>query len=314
MRTHRPTISVIIPNYNHSALVGRAIASILAQNDDVLELIVVDDASTDESVPVIEAAIGGRANARLIRNARNQGIVATLAHGLREASGDFVLLGSADDVYLPCMMAMARKLAASHPDVGLICGDAIVREEGRPEQRVHLPFGGKARFIASDEVASIIRRRNFTFFTGAALLRRDAVMAAGGLTPELQWHCDWLLDFVLALRHGVCYVPQPFAVFHVGPECYSQGRFDWTRQRRVLTEVIVTLAERYPDVMPLFRNGALLPSYERALLPELLADPQVRFYLTPLLIWRLLVYKLLSRASGILPRDLVQRLRPLLRV
>jgi hypothetical protein len=66
--------------------------------------------------------------------------------------------------------------------------------------------------------------------------------------------------------------------------------------------------------MPLFRNGALLPSYERALLPELLADSQVRFYLTPLLIWRLLVYKPLSRASGILPRDLVQRLRPLLRV
>jgi glycosyltransferase involved in cell wall biosynthesis len=314
MQTHRPTISVIIPNYNHSALVGRAIASILAQNDDVLELIVVDDASTDVSLPVIEAAIRGRANARLICSEKNQGIVATLAHGLREASGNFVLLGSADDVYLPHMIATARKLAASHPDVGLICGDAIVREEGRPEQRVRLPFGDKTRFIAPDEIASIIRRRNFTLFTGAALLRRDAVMAAGGLTPELQWHCDWLLDFVLALRHGVCYVPQPFAVFHVGPECYSQGRFDWTRQRGVLTELIVTLAERYPDVMPQFRNGALLPSYERALLPKLLADPQLRFYLTPLLAWRLLVYKPLSRASGILPRDFVQRLRPLLRV
>src|SRR5258708_35820551 len=101
----RPTASVIIPNFNHSQIVSRAIGSVLAQGDDVSELIVIDDASTDDSVAVIEAALRGHRNARLLRNQTNRGVIGTLNRGIGEASSHFVQLASAEDAYLPRLLA-----------------------------------------------------------------------------------------------------------------------------------------------------------------------------------------------------------------
>jgi hypothetical protein len=159
-----------------------------------------------------------------------------------------------------------------------------------------------------------VRRQNFIFFTGATLFRHEALRAEGGLFPGMRWHADWLLEFVLALRHGVYYVPQELARIRMVAGTYSDGRHDWTEQGPLLTELVAVLRQRYPDLAPKFRQAALLPTYDPAMLSALLTNPASRFYLTPLLAWRLLSYNFLQSTSSLMPRSWGQRLRPWLRV
>ena len=310
----RLTASVIIPNYNHADVVARAIASVSAQGEDVAEIIVIDDASTDDSVAVIEAALRGHAHARLLRNAVNRGVIETLNRGIWEASGDFVLLAAADDHYLPGMVASCLRALESHPQAGLVCGTPRIEWLDGSELRVVQPFGEVARFVTPEELTARAAQQNILFFTGATLLRRDAILAAGGLMPELQWHADWLLDLVLALRHGFCHLPQDCCVVTFSPHSYSQGRHAWRRQRQVLTALVSALSRSYADVMPRFRRAALLPTYNMAFMRTLLTDRQLRFYLTPLLVWRLVAYRALQFMSQVAPWRLRQRLRGLLRL
>jgi glycosyltransferase involved in cell wall biosynthesis len=314
MAQARLTVSVIVPNFNHSALVGKAIGSVLAQGNDVSELIVIDDASTDDSVAVIEAALHGHPNARLLRNETNRGTIATLNRGVGEASGDFLLLAAADDIYLPGMLASCLRALESNPDAAFVCGTPLIEWSDGSLLRVSLPFGNTARYVRPDELARRASRQNILFFTGAALLRREAIVAAGGLIPELRWHADWLLDFVLALRHGFYHLPQDCCVMKYSPHSYSQGRHDWSRQKEILRTVITALPRRYPDIMPLFRQAALLPTYNIAFMQALLTDPELRFYATPLLLWRLCAYWPLQRASQIVPWTVRQKLRGFMRV
>jgi hypothetical protein len=308
------TASVIIPNFNHSALVGKAIGSVLAQGDALSELIVIDDGSTDDSVAVIEAALLGHPKARLLRNEKNRGTIATLNRGIGEASGDFVLLAAADDIYLPGMLASCLRAAELHPDTAFVCGTPLIEWADGSLLQVTLPFGDTARHVPPEEVARSAWRQNILFFTGAALLRRKAIVAAGGLIPELRWHADWLLDFVLALRHGFYHLPQDCCVMKYSPHSYSQGRHDWSRQQEILRTLIALLPERYPDIVLSFRRAALLPTYNIAFTSTLLRDPKLRFYATPLLLWRLCVYWPLQQASQIVPWSVRQRLRGFMRV
>src|SRR5207302_2156030 len=145
MARAKSAASVIIPNFNHSELVGRAIGSVLAQGSDVSELIVIDDASTDNSVAIIEAALRGRPNARLLHNETNRGTIATLNRGIGEASGDFVLLAAADDIYLPGMLASCLRAFELHPDAAIVCGTPLIEWSDGSMLRVLLPFGDTAR-------------------------------------------------------------------------------------------------------------------------------------------------------------------------
>ncbi len=310
----KSTASVIIPNFNHADIVGRAIGSVLAQGNDVSELVVIDDASTDNSVAVIEAALRGHANARLLRNETNRGVIGTLNRGIDEARGDFVQLAAADDVYLPGMLASCLRAVELHPGTAMVCGVGLIEWLDGSLLRIPLPFGDTARHVPPEELVGWASRRSLLMFTGGALLRREAIVAAGGLIPELRWHADWFLNWVIAFRHGLYHLPQDCMMMKHSPHGYSQGRHDWPRQKEILRTVIATLPRRYPDVMPLFRRAGLIPTFNIAFMQALLTDPELRYFATPLLLWRLCAYWPLQQSSKIVPWKMRQKLRGFMRV
>src|SRR5262244_1882053 len=90
-----PTLSVVLPNYNHAHLLPRAIAALLAQERPPDEIIVVDDGSTDDSRAVI-AQMAARAPAiRVLLNDKNLGVVRTQNRALEAASGRYIYLAAA---------------------------------------------------------------------------------------------------------------------------------------------------------------------------------------------------------------------------
>ena len=127
--TTRPTVSVVVPCYNYGHYLPQAVSSILAQDGVDLEVIIVDDHSTDGSELVAADLAARHESVRLIRNEENKRHIATYNTGLAETTGDYVVLLSADDMLAEGALARAVSLMEHHPNVGLVYGYAPVFTE-----------------------------------------------------------------------------------------------------------------------------------------------------------------------------------------
>src|SRR5215468_7618091 len=93
-------VSVVIPTFNRAHCIGRAIASVASQSYPNLEIIVVDDGSTDDTAAVLDG-FGGRRPLRVVRLARNAGAPTARNEGVRLARGAFVAFLDSDDTWHP---------------------------------------------------------------------------------------------------------------------------------------------------------------------------------------------------------------------
>ena len=126
-----PLITVIITTYNYAHTVGVAIDSALAQDYPELEVLVVDNCSTDATPELVERY---RADPRFryIRNESNIGMVPNHNKGLREARGAYVLFLSADDFLLPGHISRSYWYLHEHPDIDVLYASTLfVEESGR---------------------------------------------------------------------------------------------------------------------------------------------------------------------------------------
>ena len=125
------TFSAIVPNYNDAASLGQALASLAGQTRPFDEILVVDDGSTDDSLEVLGRLLPGMAGARLLREGCNQGVVAALNRGLREATGGFVILCSANDRYHLQLVERCAAMLERHPHLCALTGNAAIWDDAR---------------------------------------------------------------------------------------------------------------------------------------------------------------------------------------
>ena len=121
-----PRFSVLVANYNHAALVTRAVDSVLAQYypTELLEVIVTDDGSTDDSLTCL-SRYAGRSDVRVVAQP-NRGQTAAFAAALAQASGDYVCLLDADDRFLPTKLAVLAQTLhdrVAEPETLFLCHD-----------------------------------------------------------------------------------------------------------------------------------------------------------------------------------------------
>jgi len=121
-------LSVIIPMRNAEPYIGGALDSVLSQKDIELEVVIIDDGSTDRSVQIVEQINDPRV--RIVRGPR-KGIAAAFNAGLAAARGDLIARCDADDVYPPDRLAWQRKFLDDHPEFGAVCGSySTITEKG----------------------------------------------------------------------------------------------------------------------------------------------------------------------------------------
>lgn len=114
-----PRISVILPVYNGAEYLAESLKSVLSQSFSDFELLVLDDASTDDSAAIAEAMEDDRI--RVVRHESNRRLPATLNHGLELAKGEFIARMDADDLCMPDRFQRQVRLLDSRPEIG-ICG------------------------------------------------------------------------------------------------------------------------------------------------------------------------------------------------
>lgn len=125
-------ITVIVPSYNHARFVDASVQSVLAQTHPRVELIVIDDASTDDSPRVLDG-LRQQHGFALLQNSVNLGLNATIERGLEQARGDFVALLASDDLILPTKLAEQVEYLTTTGADGVFSGGYLLHPDGRRE-------------------------------------------------------------------------------------------------------------------------------------------------------------------------------------
>ncbi|HJT77353.1 MAG TPA: glycosyltransferase [Gemmataceae bacterium] len=178
-----PLVSVVTPTYNYAAFLGDAVRSALAQTYADVEVLVVDDGSTDDTEAVV-AALGERV--RFFRQDR-AGPSAARNRAILQARGAYVAFLDADDRWLPAKLARQVALMESDPRLVLSYTDFCRGEADRPRLADY-------DHRATGDVFYPLLRQNF-IHTSTVLLRRDALARAGLFDPSLRGSEDlelWL--------------------------------------------------------------------------------------------------------------------------
>ena len=149
-----PTLSALMPNYNHAEYLPRAIEEIVHQTRPPDEFIVLDDASTDDSVRIIESYLEQYPFMRLVRNERNLGVIRSHRRLFEMAGGDYVYAGAADDGRFPAAFELGMEMAGRHPEAGLVFGKAlVVDEQDRQRPQRESRAGSAARCVGCSPLA-----------------------------------------------------------------------------------------------------------------------------------------------------------------
>lgn len=200
---NRPVVSVVITTKDRAEFVKQAIESALALDDTTfeLELIVVDDGSTDETPQLLE-----RYPIRVIRT-DGVGMARARSLGLAEATGDFFGLLDDDDVWLPTAIITQLEVFERHPDYAAVHAQAFMVG---PDLE---PFGDP--FPAGPLESGMIMHRLLTYFpqVGTILTRLSAAREAGDFDASLPGDNDWDWLLRIARRHPIGAVETPVLLF-----------------------------------------------------------------------------------------------------
>lgn len=212
--THHPRVSVIIPTFNATCTIAKAVESVLAQTFRDLEIIVVDDGSTDDT-----AAIAAAYRDRIIYiYQENQERAAARNRGLAEASGEYVAFLDADDLWAPAKLERQVAVLDAHPEVLVVYSQATVIDgAGRPRLSGYRP-----RTLGSgpDEPAFMLDRLVLSNCVpmSTSVARLTAVRESGGFDVRFRYPEDWDLWLRLASRGRFTFLAEPLASYRVESE------------------------------------------------------------------------------------------------
>lgn len=208
-----PTVSVIIPSYNHEKYIRQCIQSVLNQTFQDFEIIITDDGSSDRTVEFIEKFTDPRI--KLFKNPTNRGASVTANTCIMNSRGKYIAMLSSDDVWYPEKLSVQVEYLDRHPEIAVVFGN-VTWIDG---------FGDplKANFLYKNIFTAINRNRfewlRHFFKVGnclchpTSLIRREKYLDVGLLNPSLANLPDFDLWIRLCLKYDIHVIDQPLIYF-----------------------------------------------------------------------------------------------------
>jgi glycosyltransferase involved in cell wall biosynthesis len=199
--TSDPTVSVIVPAYNSAPFIEATLRSALDQTFRDLELIVVDDGSTDSTSDLVRRVAATDERVVLIQQ-ENRGLAAARNRGIGIARGRLIAFLDNDDLWLPEKLALQVELADTRPEVGAVsCYSTLIDERGRC---LGWRYGG----AADGHVYAEMLEWDMVSGGSVALVRRDALDAVGPFDESNSIRSDWDMWIRLARKYPFATVPR----------------------------------------------------------------------------------------------------------
>lgn len=216
-------ISVVITSYNYEKYLPDTINSVISQTYSDWEMIVVDDASTDDSVDIIKEFTKKDSRIKLIQNETNLGLTETLKKGVKAASGKWVAILESDDILRENYLEKKAEIANKYPDIGMIFNDVeLFGDEGRIND-VRKKFTGTAQYLKGKSYPRKI-------FNDLIYFNRVLTLSTVFANREKLLQCDWetpsdrILDWWLLLhftrKYDCFYIPEKLTKWRIHYSSY----------------------------------------------------------------------------------------------
>jgi glycosyltransferase involved in cell wall biosynthesis len=299
-----PSLSVMVPNYNHAKYLPTCLKAILAQSLRPLEIIVLDDASTDNSLEVIRHFVAEHPIIRLVQNEKNLGVMPNLNKGVELSRGEYVYIASADDEVVPGLFEKSMRLLVEHPEAAYCCAMAEWRETfSTLTWQMGTKMPNKECYLAPEELVKLGRQGRLALISSSGVQRRDFLRAAGNFPPQLRWHADWFAFYVTGLRHGVCFIPEVLSVANLLPTSFYQSGSKRLQHQEVLRQLLEMLhSPAYTDVLPRIRESGVLSLFEWPIFRQILARREYRHLINATFLRQAVRRSAELRAKKLLPQ------------
>jgi len=209
-----PWLSVVMPTYNGEAYVAAALESILVQGDPDIEVVAVDDGSTDGTRRILER-YRARLPLKVIDQCHGGNWVASTNRGLAMSHGEFACFLHQDDIWLPGRLRRLRGLVRKAPDATLYLHPSyFINTAGRRLGLCRCPLPAARTILAPPLVVPRLLVQNFIAIP-APIFRREAARRVGPLEERLWYTADWDFWLRLARAGPTAYLPLPLSAFRV---------------------------------------------------------------------------------------------------
>jgi O-antigen biosynthesis protein len=200
-----PAVTVVIPTYNRSHLITRAVQSVLAQGFTDFEVLIVDDASTDSTAEVVQGLMSGEPRIQYLVQSENKGASAARNRGLAEARGRYIALLDSDDEWLPGKLELQVRYLENAPlGVGMIHGGV---ETIGPRSWVYRPTQRGDQY-------RLLLEWNIVHGTSSVVLRQEAVERVGLFDEEMPAIEDWDYWMRVSRIFHIGVTPDPVSRYH----------------------------------------------------------------------------------------------------
>jgi hypothetical protein len=215
-----PLLSIVMPTYNGEKFIAFALESVRAQEVDDLELIVVDDGSSDRTLEIVRC-FSQHLPIRILTPVRSGNWVAVTNIGLREATGEWACFLHQDDLWFPGRLAAIRPEMQNLQTLFVLHNAVFVDPNGEPlgPWTCPLPEG----LVPSNEFIERLLIQNFIAIPSPTF-RRRVVVESGGLDESLWFSADWDLWLRLGAMAPVRFLANTLTAFRVHPASQTAAR------------------------------------------------------------------------------------------
>ena len=213
-------VTVVVASYNHAEFLMQRMESLIVQTYQHLEILVIDDCSTDNSMEVLRR-YQSHPKVKLVVREKNGGWVAVSNQGLDMAAGEFIIFANCDDDCQPCLIERLVDAMRANPSAGItFCRSVFVDKH---DNLLGDDFSGRessfrARCVSDTlltqkEMSRFLLHSNVIPNLSAALIRRECFTALGHFSTGYRLCNDWEFFFRVVTRYDVGYVAEPLNRF-----------------------------------------------------------------------------------------------------
>lgn len=244
-------ISVILPTYNYGKYLSTSLDSILNQTHQDIELIIVDDGSTDDTQQVASNYQDRFPNKVYYFYQTNQGPAAARNYGINQASGKFIAFLDSDDVWVSNKLEKQLALFKQNPDMGIVFCDLTKKyKEKISKEKCFLKEKGYYPYIYGNDIFTNLISHMF-IFTSTVMIKKEVIQTIGMFNEQYHVGEDWDLWLRILNKYNAGFVPEALVLRQVHGDNISGNMFKYCENliRLKLSYLESTLFDKQQKVL-----------------------------------------------------------------